>query len=269
MKKIITLMLAVLMVFGCAVSMASCKKDDDKDDKKTKTYIMGFDADFPPYCYTNDDGKSFEGFDVEYATEVFKRLGYKLELKAIEWDSKDQMLETGAIDFIWNGFTYEGREEKYAWTDRYFNNSIVVITLDDGIKTLDDLAGKKVAVQSDSSGETALEKNTALTSSFAGGKFETEGAYTTACSKMVAGDYDAIVVDFGVANYLMAQNSNIKKLNETVATETYGVGFRKDDTDLCKEINDMMKTVAKENDGKFIKDLCTKYNLDYEAFLLK
>ena len=64
----------------------------------------------------------------DYAKKVCEKLGYELELKPIDWDAKDEMMKTGAIDFIWNGFTYEGRENDYEWTDRYLNNSIVVLT---------------------------------------------------------------------------------------------------------------------------------------------
>ena len=177
------------------------------------------------------------------------------------------MMKTGAINFIWNGFTYEGRENDYEWTDRYLNNSIVVLTAENsGINTLADLAGKAVVVQSDSSGESALKEKPELVATFKNGKYSTEAAYTTAFEKLKTGAVDAIAVDVGVANYLIANNAGFKVLSETVSTETYGVGFLKGNTALRDEFNTAMNEIAK--DTAYIKALCEKYGVDYNAFTL-
>ena len=169
---------------------------------------------------------------------------------------------------IWNGFTYEGREDQYEWTDRYFDNSIVVLVkADAAINAIADLAGKSVAVQSDSSGESALEKKTDLVASLKDGQYATEADYTTAFSKLTAGSYDAIVIDVGVAKHLIGdKTAEYKLLDEELSKETYAVGFLKGNTELCKKVNDAMNEVAKDTD--FIKALCTKYELEYDSFLL-
>lgn len=258
MKKLFTLIIISAMLAAMALCLFGC-------GKKSEKLVLGFDADFPPYGY-EEDGK-FVGFDIEYAEKVCANLGYELELKPIDWDAKDTLLESGAIDFIWNGFTYEGRENGYEWTVRYLDNSIVVLTLDSSITSLSDLAGKKVAVQSDSSGEAALEENTELTSTFKGGAFSLEADYTTAYTKLKAGSYDAVVVDIGVAKYLKSADAGLIIVSEEVSKETYAVGFKKGNTDLCKKISDEMVNVAK--DTAFIQSLCDKYGVDYNSFLLK
>ncbi len=262
MKKFFAVLLAVLMMATAALTLASCKKDDE-----VKKVILGFDAEYPPFGYLDEATQTYVGFDIDYAKKVCEKLGYELELKPIDWDSKDEMMKTGAIDFIWNGFTYEGRENDYEWTDRYLNNSIVVLTAENsGINSLADLAGKAVVVQSDSSGESALKGKTELVATFKDGKYSTEAAYTTAFEKLKTGAVDAIVVDVGVANYLTANNTGFKVLSEAISTETYGVGFLKGNTALCKEFNTAMNEVAK--DTAFIKSLCEKYGVDYNAFTL-
>ena len=257
MKKLLTVLLASLIVLGAAMGLTGCKAN-------SKKVVLGFDADFPPYGYQNEQGE-FVGFDIEYAQKVCANLGYELELKPIDWDAKDSLLESGAIDFIWNGFTYQGRENGYEWTAQYLNNSIVVLTLSSEINALADLSGKKVAVQTDSSGEAAINENTDLKESFA--SLALESQYVTACEKLVAGAYDAIIVDYGVAKYLQKSNANLIIVAEAVSTETYAVGFKKGNTSLCKAINDEMIKVGK--DATFIQSLCNKYEVDYEAFLLK
>ena len=106
------------------------------------TLIVGFDEDFPPMGFLGDDGE-YTGFDLELAEEVAKRLGLTYQPQPIAWDAKDMELETGNIDRIWNGFTMNGREDNYTWSEPYMDNSqIFVVAPDSGIKTLADLAGK-------------------------------------------------------------------------------------------------------------------------------
>lgn len=265
MKKLLTLLLAAFLCLTLCFGFTACKTPG-------KSLTLGFDADFPPYGYLDSETGEYKGFDLEFASKVCGNLGYTVKFQPIDWDAKDSLLDSGAIDFIWNGFTYEGRENDYEWTVKYLNNSIVVLTNKAEITSLANLAGKAVAVQSDSSGETALKDTenadmVALVASFKDGEYKLEANYTTAYEKMVAGAYDAIVVDFGVAKYLQGQTSGLTILDEAVSAESYAVGFKKGNTELCKEISDEMVNVGKDAD--FIQALCTKYEVDYQSFLLK
>lgn len=124
---------------------------------------------FPPYGYMDDNGE-YVGFDLELAEEVCKRNGWELVKRPIDWNSKDMELTSGNIDCIWNGFTMNGREDEYTWSDPYIDNSqVFVVAKDSGIATMADLAGKAVGVQADSSALSALneEDNSDLKNSFA------------------------------------------------------------------------------------------------------
>ena len=264
MKKFLTLMLTLIVALTACLGLTACGGGDD--NKYDRTVTMGFDAGFPPYGYEDPFTGEFKGFDIEYAKKVCKNLNYKLVLKPIDWGAKDAMLDSGAIDFIWNGFTYEGREDGYTWTDRYLDNSIVVLTKNSSINSLSALTGKKVAVQSESSGESALKKNTALTSTFSGGTYSLEADYTVACEKLMAGAYDALIIDIGVAKFLKKNNASLIIVDEIVASETYGVGFKKGNTELRDIFNTEINNVAK--DTAFVKGLCNKYGIQYESFLL-
>lgn len=265
MKKILTLILTIALAITACFGLTAC-------NKPAKKVTLGFDAEFPPYGYLDTATGEYVGFDLEFAKKVCDNLGYEVKFQPIDWDSKDSMLDSGAIDFIWNGFTYEGRENDYEWTVKYLNNSIVVLTNKSDITSLASLAGKAVAVQSDSSGETALSDDenaemVALVASFKDGSYKLEPSYTTAYEKMVAGTYDAIVVDYGVAKYLQGKTTGLTILSEAVSSENYAVGFKKGNTELCKAISDEMVKVGK--DATFIQGLCEKYGVDYQAFLLK
>ena len=147
MKIIVSILLTVAMA---ATLLVGCGNDD-------KTLIVGFDAEFPPYGYQDDNGE-YVGFDLDLAAEVCERNGWELVKQPINWDSKDMELDAETIDCIWNGFTMTGREDQYTWTCAYIDNSqVFVVKADSGIASQDDLEGKNVGVQADSSALAALE----------------------------------------------------------------------------------------------------------------
>ena len=141
------------------------------------------------------------------------------------WDSKDADLNSGIIDCIWNGFTINGREDDYTWSDPYLNNEqVMVVAADSGIEKLSDLAGKNVVVQTASAALDALnsDDNKDLTASFAS-LTENEN-YNTAFMNLDSGAADAIAVDIGVAKYQL--------MDEPIQSEQYGIGFKKGNEEL-------------------------------------
>jgi polar amino acid transport system substrate-binding protein len=128
-KNIIALTLAVLM---CTAVLAGCGSKNEPSGNAAPTFTVGYDAEFPPYGYQDDDGE-YVGFDLDLAQEVCDRNGWELVKKPIDWDSKDMDLESGSIDCIWNGFTINGREDDYTWTDAYVDNSQVFVVAADSV----------------------------------------------------------------------------------------------------------------------------------------
>lgn len=228
------------------------------------TFTVGFDQDFPPFGYVGDDGE-FTGFDIEMATECAKRMGKEVVLQPIDWDSKDMELESGTIDCIWNGFTMNGREDQYTWSDSYMDNTQVVITKkDSGITTLADLSGKIVEVQKESSAQAALEDedHTELLASF--GDFLQVAEYNTAFMDLESGAVDAIAIDIGVANFqLEGREDDYIILDEVISSEQYAVGFLKGNEALRDEVQATLMemvddgTFAQISDKYFGYDVCT------------
>lgn len=269
MKKIIALILLV----GMVVSMTACgdktkdtASNTQSDTTKKETLTVGFDQDFPPFGYVGDDGE-FTGFDIEMAKECAKRMGMEIVLQPINWDAKDMELEAGTIDCIWNGFTINGREEDYTWTDAYMDNSqVVVVRADSGINTLADLTGKVVEVQKESSAQSALEDedHTDLLASFA--QFLTVDQYNTAFMDLEAGAVDAVAIDIGVAKFqIKGKEDTYKILDEQISTEQYGIGFLKGNEALRDKVQaTLLEMVA---DGTFAT-ISDKY-FGYDVCILK
>ena len=97
----------ILALTMTAALFTGCGKDGDKSG--SKTFTVGFDAEYPPYGYMDDNG-DYTGFDLELAQAVCDLKGWKLKKQPIVWDNKDNELNSGSIDCIWNGFTMNGRE---------------------------------------------------------------------------------------------------------------------------------------------------------------
>jgi polar amino acid transport system substrate-binding protein len=242
---------------------ASTAKETGKEtESAANALIVGFDQDFPPMGFVGDNGE-YTGFDLELAQEVANRLGRKFVPQPIAWDAKDMELESGNIDCIWNGFTITGREEGYTWTKPYMENSqVFVVGKDSGIKTLADLSGKIVEVQADSSAEKALQADEKLSGTF--GTLQTTPDYNTAFMDLEMGAVDAIAMDVIVAGYQIEQRkADFIILDEALAAEEYGVGFKKgNDTlrDLVQEQLDAMAadgTLKKISEKWFGKDVTT------------
>jgi len=268
-KTVIVLLLAVAMCFGIlsgcgtkASTESSAPSAEASATAERISFTVGFDANFPPYGYTDDSGE-YVGFDLDLAAEVCARNGWELIKKPIDWDSKDMELDSGAIDCIWNGFTINGREDKYEWTEAYVDNSqVIVVAKDSGIKNLAGLAGKNVLVQADSSALAALtdetnQKNLDLAATFA--SLNQVPDYLTAFMSLESGAADAIAMDIGVAKYQIAQNGDkYIILSETIAAEQYGVGFKLGNTELRDQVQKTLNEMVA--DGKFT-EIATKWEL--------
>lgn len=221
----------------------SSQEAADAASEETKTFIVGFDQDFPPMGFVGDDGE-YTGFDLELAAEVAERLGMEFVPQPIAWDAKDMELESGTIDCIWNGFTITGREDDYTWSEPYMDNSqVFVVANDSGISTLADLAGKIVEVQTDSSAEAALKEAPELADTF--GQLLTVADYNTAFMDLEQGAVDAIAMDVIVAGFQIEQrNADFVMLDETLSSETYGVGFKKGNEELRDQVQATLEEMA-------------------------
>lgn len=217
------------------------------------TFIVGFDAEFPPYGYKDDSG-NYVGFDLDLAKEVCERNNWTFKAQPIDWDAKDAELDSGSIDCIWNGFTINGRENDYTWSDAYIDNKqVVVVKSNAGIDSLDDLKGKTVETQKDSSALAALQgDNKTLADTFA---TLTEVAdYNTAFMDLESGACDAVAIDIGVAQYQVSSKDNsddFKILNDSISSEQYGIGFKKGNDALKDQVQKTLDEMFK--DGTVVK----------------
>lgn len=250
MKKILCTIMILCLGAGL---FTGCGQAKETAAEGRTAFTVGFDAEFPPYGYMDENGE-YVGFDLDLAAEVCERNGWELIKQPIDWDSKDMELSSGAIDCIWNGFTMNGREEQYTWSSAYVDNSqVFVVAEDGGIAAQEDLAGKAVGVQRDSSALSALndEENTdniALRDSF--GSLTEYADYNTAFMDLEAGALDAVAMDIGVADYqIESRGGGYVILDKYLATEQYGIGFLLGNTELRDSVEKSLQEMVA--DGTF------------------
>ena len=243
MKRILILLLTALC---CIATLTACGSGDDKNAANgdgTVVFKHGFDMDYPPYSYRTDEGE-IGGFDVEMAKAVCEYLGWEYESVPFNWDAKDAELESGACDCIWSGFTLNGREDNYCWSVPYSDNTqVILIPEKSEIKTLADLKGKAVGVQTATSALDLLEGDEKeLADTFAAlNQYDT---YTSAFADLQAGAIQAVAIDVTAASYYMQKTKGFILLDETLSTEQYAIGFRLSDTELRDQINDALAALA-------------------------
>lgn len=243
-------------LFGLFEDNASSQINNDTN------FIVGFNPEFPPFTYKDDNG-SFTGFDLELAQEVANRNNWTfIAQPVIDWNSKEIELNSDEIDCIWSEFTINGREDDFTWSDPYFNNSQVIIVKENsGIESPSDLKGKNVEVLEGSSALQALnENNESLKNTF--GQLTEIKEYNTGFMNLESGICDALIGDVGIANYHLEEkysDSNIKILDEPLAYEQYGVGFKKSNTDLR---NQVQKTLDEMFEDGTVDEIAQKYS-DY------
>ncbi len=261
MKKLTSLLLAGILgtalLAGCSNGSAPADEtaSEGGSDANTETvstslqdikdrgyFILGLDADFAPMGFTEDDG-TIVGFDIDLANEVAKRMGVEVEVKPIDWDSKNLELSSGKIDVIWNGFSItEERKQEVLFSDPYLSTGqVIVVPTDSAIQTKADLAGKKVALQDGSTSEEALKKDTATYESIGDDNISRFKENSQVLMEVQSGRADAAVIDeIFVRYYLTKENlaDQFRVLEEQLDPEDYAVGGRLGDDEFMNAINE-------------------------------
>lgn len=244
MKRIATIMLTIVAVFSL---LAACSS---KPEEKNKALVIGIDDKFAPMGF-RDENNEITGFDIDYAKAAAEKMGVKVKFQPIDWKTKESELSSGRIDLIWNGYTItDERKEKVLFTKPYLKNAQVVVTREDSKLTkLDDLKGKVVGLQSLSSASDALNANPVKS------KIKTITEFSDnvlALSDLKSGRVDAVVIDEVVIKYYMSkEKETFKILDESLAPEEYGVGVKKGNEDLLKQLQGALDEL--NEDGTAVK----------------
>lgn len=253
MKKMMSILLAILMLTSCLTAFAA---DSDLADIKAKGKIVVGITDYAPMDYKDENGE-WTGFDAEFARRFAETLGVDIEFFVIpDWGMKIFELDSKNIDAVWNGMTITDEITlNAAVSNPYVVNAQVVVMKADAVANYPDAQSLKAlnfAVESGSVGEDALK-------AIGIDNYIALQDQTTALMEVAAGTADACVIDITMANTMTGEGTSYDNLTAGIAltSEEYGVAFRKG-SDLVDAFNDFM--AAQKQDG-WLVDLAAKYNL--------
>lgn len=236
MRRVLSLLLmltlTMLLLVGCS-------------GESKKKIIVALDDNFPPMGF-RDEKNTIVGFDIDMATEAAKRMGRAVEFKPIDWSSKEAEITGKRVDLLWNGLTItDKRKEVINFTKPYMENrQIVIVDEKSPIKTKADLAGKIIGLQDGSSSLDALNKDAKTKATIKDIKKYADNV--TALMDLKAGRIEAVVVDEVVGRYYAKKTGNYFILEDHFGTEDYGVGVRKEDTQLLNDLQKALDEMKKD-----------------------
>ena len=254
MKKVLALVLALVM----ALSLVACggNNNNEGDDGK-KTFVMGIDPEYPPFSYLDENGE-YNGFDVEICKAACDLLGWDFKVFGVNWDQKLVQLNGKECDCVWSGMTIldSMKDAGYVISAPYYDNTQVIMVKEGSdIKSSADLAGKVVAVQLGTSGESLLKGDLAdMAATF--DELTTCDSFLKCFTELDSNGVDAVFVDKPVAESYAAKNEGFTIIDENLGAEQYGIAFRADDAELCASIED---AVAKLVENGTYAEIAEKY----------
>ena len=245
-----------LLAASAAVgSLTSCGGTDAKDSG-LPLILVGSDT-YPPYIYLNNDGIP-AGIDVEIATEAFRRMGYAARFETIDWEQKTNLVESGAIDCIWGCFSMDGREEIYRWAGPYMvSRQVAAVDADSSIRSLSDLAGKTIAVQSTGKPEEIFLSGSDPRIPQEVEVFSTEDS-NVRYAMLACGYVDAVAAhETAILQYMKDNSVEFRILEEPLLVTGLGVAFAKNDSrGLDHQLND---TFAQMRTDGTLEQILGKY----------
>ncbi|AVI94806.1 amino acid ABC transporter substrate-binding protein [Oenococcus oeni] len=226
--------------------------------KKSKKIKIGLDDTFIPMGFRNKSGKLI-GFDVDLANATFKKLGIKVEWEPINWSTKEQLLNDGQIDAIWNGYTISAaRKKKVAFSIPYKKGTQVLVTLSkDKINSFADMKGKTLGLQNGSTAQTQFQQYKNLLKKYVKGTPQKYDTFDKAFMDLKAGRIQGILVDSMYAGYYvkhLSDSQDYKIIYGGYPTDENGVGFRKSDVKLREEVNTVLKKFQQNGKMKSLQE---------------
>lgn len=244
---VVAMALSVFALAGCGGSQptsttSSAPAAPAKAEPKlvtAGTITVGSDTSFPPFESLN--GANTEGFDVDLVAAIAKTAGLTSVFKTETFDTLIPTLKAGGkFDLIASGMTItDERKKEIDFSDPYIDsNQSLAVKKGSTLKSLDQFAGKKIGVQSGTTGE-ALAKEKAKGATLV--PFKTA---TDALAALQAGNVDGVVNDLPVTAYLVKDPSrNLQIAQEIPTGEQYGFAISKDNPELLKLVNEGLAKV--------------------------
>ena len=237
MKKILTIGITLMVM----IALTGCKSKDVSSVeaiKKKGELVLLTESGFPPFEYADNSSDAVDGVngvDIEFGKALADKLGVKLKVIDMDFDSLTVALAANKGDLIAAGMTNTPeRAEVVDFSQTYFDNGLfILLPKGSDIKSVDDLQGKKISVQQGTTGNIFADK--------------IEGAEVLEFKGMVEaglaltnGNADASIMDVLTAKILVHNNDKLMLLDNAVESEETALAVAKGNESLLKEVNELL-----------------------------
>ena len=238
-----------LLISACTPKEESVKKKkNDISLAKVfvkKEFVIGIKDDHPPFSVLNLFTAKLEGYDIEVAEELCKKMKIKPVFKVIKWSERDKLLKEGEIDCIWSAFAFsKERSEIYSLTSPYIKSAVILIVKDKSpYYSIQDIKEKKIGVTSSSFIQASLKR-----AEFTHGVFKRTVVFRStqeALNALEKNDVECVLDDLLSASTLLRANKgSYRVLDEAISYEEYVIAFRKEDIALMNAVESTLKDMA-------------------------
>ncbi|GLH65035.1 MULTISPECIES: transporter substrate-binding domain-containing protein [Parageobacillus] len=255
MKKSLLLFIASILLIGLLSACGTGGEQKNGSGEQKKVLKMGTSADYAPFEYIDTTkGNEIIGFDVDLAKMIAKELGYDVQIVDMDFSGLIPALQSGKVDFVLAGMTpTKERKKNVDFSDVYYvARNMIVSKKGSGIKTVEDLKGKTVGVQTGSIQEGEANKIAKKVDM----KIESRNRIPELIQEIQAGRFDAAIIEDTVAKgYLDSSNGKLE--GHTIPTDKeksgYAIAFPKG-SKLRDEFNKVLQEKIKNGEvDKLIK----------------
>src|SRR5262249_13272632 len=202
------------------------------------------DGTFAPHAMPKLEG-GIEGFNVDLAVEIGKRLKRPVEIAAMQFSGILPALQAGTIDFVAAPVTVtKERAENYLFTEGYLNTDYQFLTRkgEPSVTELKEFKGKVIAVNKGSvydSWARELEKEI-------GWRGESFGTQTDAVQALMAGRAYANVAGNTAAQWAVKQQPQLQLSYLHSTGLVWATPVRKDQRELLSSIENAIECMKKD-----------------------
>lgn len=255
MKKIIAVVLCLVLALAC-VGMTSCGDAADKQSvdaiKEAGKLTMYTNAEFPPFEYM--EGTEVKGVDVDIAQAIADKLGVKLEIHNVKFDTIIGSIQSGKGSIGAAGITVtDERKESVDFSIEYTTSKqYIIVPVDSTVAKIEDLAGMSIGVQLGTTGDFIITDEINGTEEGKGVLQDTGASVTTynsaadAAIALNSGKIQAVVIDKLPAEIVAGNYENLKAIELVYADgsnteESYAICVAKGNESLLTVINEVIE----------------------------
>lgn len=268
--KILAVVLALVLV-GTVFAACGKKASENKGNAENSTnapsssntatsltvtegkLIMATNAEFPPYEF--HEGDKIVGIDAEVAALIAEKLGLELVIEDVQFDSIIPGVQAGKYDIGMAGMTVTpDRLKSVNFSDSYAKGvQVVIVKENSGIATIDDITGKKIGVQTNTTGHI-YASDTPENGGFGEDAVIPYENGAVAVQALLSGKVDCVIIDNEPAKSYVKANEGLKILETKYVEEDYAICFNKNNSELQEKVNNALKELIAEGKVKGVVD---------------